>query len=325
MQAPAAPVSSSCRHTNAGLPVCWSENLRRVRKVPERRSSASRAGTAADRPSTSISLRRNFSKTQFGWSTWLADWRTQFRSASGWTPSWSATRLIAPRADSGSFLASNAIRVARCWSSTLYFLGAAITIIILPRIESLHQTRGDSPQGHRVVVQCKRYARSRGVSSTEMQLFVGMAWHEHSADISLYVTTARYTAEAQSRGTKRCLHSRSQGAWQVDVGRLGPRRSRGANPNAPVRRWSARHNTAATHDALESDPSPPSRSADFAACQPIVASTSPGNASNTSRTNLHASVPARAHSCASYSRTKFSSGSRSSKPNSFITSPLVPL
>ena len=51
---------------------------------------------------------------------------------------------MTPHADSGSFRASIAIRVARCWSSTLYFLGAAMTLIILPRIESLHQTRGDS-------------------------------------------------------------------------------------------------------------------------------------------------------------------------------------
>jgi len=49
--------------------------------------------------------------------------------------------LIAPRDDSGSFRASIAIRIARCCSSTLYFLGAAMTLIILPRIESLHQTR----------------------------------------------------------------------------------------------------------------------------------------------------------------------------------------
>ena len=169
-------------------------------------------------------MRRSFSKTQFGWSTWLADWRTQFRSASGWTPSWSATRLIAPRADSGSFLASNAIRVARCWSSTLYFLGAAMTLIILPRIESLHQTRGDSPQGHRVVVQCKRYARSRGVSSTEMQLFVGMAWHEHSADISLYVTTARYTAEAKRVAARNGVYivgRKELGRWMSGGSALG--------------------------------------------------------------------------------------------------------
>ena len=71
-------------------------------------------------------------------------WRTQFRNASGWTPSWSAIRLIAPREDPGSFRASNAIRVARCCNSTLYFLGAPMTLIILPRIESLHHTRGDS-------------------------------------------------------------------------------------------------------------------------------------------------------------------------------------
>ena len=74
----------------------------------------------------------------------ISAWRTQFRSASGCTPNWSATRLMAPHADSGSFRASIAIRVARCWSSTLYFHGAAMTLIILPRIESLHQTQDDS-------------------------------------------------------------------------------------------------------------------------------------------------------------------------------------
>ena len=51
---------------------------------------------------------------------------------------------MTPHADSGSFRASIAIRVARFWSSTLYFHGAAMTPIILPRIETLHQTRGDS-------------------------------------------------------------------------------------------------------------------------------------------------------------------------------------
>ena len=70
--------------------------------------------------------------------------RTQLRNASGWTPNCSAIRVIAPREDSGSLRASSAIRVARCCSSTLYFLGTPMTLIILPRIESLHQTRGDS-------------------------------------------------------------------------------------------------------------------------------------------------------------------------------------
>ncbi|MGN6131678.1 MAG: restriction endonuclease, partial [Nocardioidaceae bacterium] len=48
---------------------------------------------------------------------------------------------------------------------------------------------GRTADGHRVVVQCKRYALGRKVTSPEMQLFVGMAWHEHNADRPLYVTT----------------------------------------------------------------------------------------------------------------------------------------
>ncbi|MBM7529165.1 hypothetical protein [Brevibacterium luteolum] len=41
------------------------------------------------------------------------------------------------------FLAPEAIRVARAWSSTLYFLGAAM-LLIRPWDQSLHQTRGES-------------------------------------------------------------------------------------------------------------------------------------------------------------------------------------
>ena len=52
--------------------------------------------------------------------------------------------LDRPTEVSGSFRASSAIRVARCCSSTLFFLGATTALISLPRIESLHQTRGDS-------------------------------------------------------------------------------------------------------------------------------------------------------------------------------------
>ena len=41
------------------------------------------------------------------------------------------------------FLAPDAIRVARAWSSTLCFPGAAM-LLILPWDQSLHQTRGES-------------------------------------------------------------------------------------------------------------------------------------------------------------------------------------
>src|SRR3954453_19163570 len=55
-------------------------------------------------------------------------------------PSWPATRASAPGRVAGSRRASTAIRVARSRSSSGYFLGAAMTLI-LPLDESLHQTR----------------------------------------------------------------------------------------------------------------------------------------------------------------------------------------
>jgi restriction system protein len=51
------------------------------------------------------------------------------------------------------------------------------------------------PEGHRVVVQCKRYAPGNKVSSPAMQSFVGMA-HRHHAARGIYVTTSSYTRAA---------------------------------------------------------------------------------------------------------------------------------
>jgi acetyl-CoA/propionyl-CoA carboxylase biotin carboxyl carrier protein len=68
---------------------------------------------------------------------------THVRKASGWISSCSAIRLIAPVFVAGSRRASSAIRVARCLSSSLYFRGAAMTLI-LHWFESLHHTRGAS-------------------------------------------------------------------------------------------------------------------------------------------------------------------------------------
>lgn len=62
---------------------------------------------------------------------------------------------------------------------------------------------GRTPEGHQVVVQCKRYALGRRkVTSPEMQLFVGMAWNEHNADRPLYVTTTDYTPHAETLARK---------------------------------------------------------------------------------------------------------------------------
>ena len=63
------------------------------------------------------------------------------RSVSGLMPSCAPIRFNAPVRVAGSRRASTAIRVARSRSSSGYFLGAAMTLI-LTWIESLHQTRG---------------------------------------------------------------------------------------------------------------------------------------------------------------------------------------
>src|SRR5918998_1475053 len=65
---------------------------------------------------------------------------TQLRSVSGLMPSCAPICFNAPVLVAGSRRASTAIRVARSRSSSGYFLGAAMTLI-LTWIESLHQTR----------------------------------------------------------------------------------------------------------------------------------------------------------------------------------------
>jgi len=65
------------------------------------------------------------------------------RNVSGLIPSCSPTRCNAPGRVTGSRRASTAIRTARSRSSSGYFLGAAMTLI-LSGIESLHQTRHET-------------------------------------------------------------------------------------------------------------------------------------------------------------------------------------
>ncbi|RFU82914.1 restriction endonuclease [Streptomyces triticagri] len=56
---------------------------------------------------------------------------------------------------------------------------------------------GYLPDGRKLVVQCKKYAPERSVSSHDMQKFAGTARHEHGADVPLFVTTGRtFTKEA---------------------------------------------------------------------------------------------------------------------------------
>ena len=59
------------------------------------------------------------------------------------------------------------------------------------------------PAGRRLVVQCKRYAPHRGVSSPDMQKFLGTVWDEHHADLAWYVTTSGFSKPATGLAARR--------------------------------------------------------------------------------------------------------------------------
>jgi restriction endonuclease Mrr len=61
-----------------------------------------------------------------------------------------------------------------------------------------------SPDGEKVVVQCKRYARDHNVSSPEIQKFAGMVYAYHKADKGLFITTSSFTKPAIELG--KALH-----------------------------------------------------------------------------------------------------------------------
>lgn len=71
--------------------------------------------------------------------------------------------------------------------------------------------------GRKLVVQCKKYAPHRSVSSQDMQKFVGTARLEHGADVALFVTTCRaFTREALGLALRQdivALHRDLLGSW----------------------------------------------------------------------------------------------------------------
>lgn len=67
-------------------------------------------------------------------------------------------------------------------------------------------------QGHKVLVQCKRYSPRRPVGSPEIQLFIGMLVH-HQSDRGIYVTTSRFTSAASAL-------ARQHGLELIDGARL---------------------------------------------------------------------------------------------------------
>ncbi|MFE9413221.1 restriction endonuclease [Streptomyces sp. NPDC006704] len=71
--------------------------------------------------------------------------------------------------------------------------------------------------GRKLVVQVKKYAPERSVSSQDMQKFVGTARLEHGADVALFVTTCRtFTKAAMGLALRQdivALHRDLLGSW----------------------------------------------------------------------------------------------------------------
>lgn len=76
---------------------------------------------------------------------------------------------------------------------------------------------GRLADGRKLVVQVKKYAPERSVSSQDMQKFVGTARLEHGADVALFVTTCRtFTKAALGLAVRQdivALHRDLLGSW----------------------------------------------------------------------------------------------------------------
>ncbi|MFE3074328.1 restriction endonuclease [Streptomyces sp. NPDC059247] len=57
---------------------------------------------------------------------------------------------------------------------------------------------GRLPDGRKLVVQCKRYAKRRIVGSPDLQKFNGTARSEHGADVPLFGASCKFTKLARA-------------------------------------------------------------------------------------------------------------------------------
>lgn len=73
---------------------------------------------------------------------------------------------------------------------------------------------GRLPDGRKLVVQCKRYAKHRTVGSPDLQKFNGTARSEHGADVPLFVASCKFTKQARAFAAR-------HGLILVDVDLLG--------------------------------------------------------------------------------------------------------
>jgi restriction system protein len=73
---------------------------------------------------------------------------------------------------------------------------------------------GRLPDGRRMVIQCKRYAKHRSVGSRDLQTFNGTARAEHGADVPVFVASCVFTRHARDFAAR-------HGLVLIDVNLLG--------------------------------------------------------------------------------------------------------
>ncbi|MFB7456790.1 MULTISPECIES: restriction endonuclease [unclassified Streptomyces] len=96
---------------------------------------------------------------------------------------------------------------------------------------------GRLPDGRRIVIQCKRYAKHRSVGSRDLQTFNGTARAEHRADVPVFVASCVFTRPARefaARHRLRLIDVDLLGFWNsgttlaslldLDIGRSGTNR-----------------------------------------------------------------------------------------------------
>lgn len=93
------------------------------------------------------------------------------------------------------------------------------------------------PDGRKIVVQCKRFAKHRSVGSRDLQTFNGTARAEHGADVPVFVASCVFTNPARTfaaRHDLRLIDVDLLGFWntgtpltsllELDIGRSGTHR-----------------------------------------------------------------------------------------------------
>ncbi|MEV7236604.1 restriction endonuclease [Streptomyces sp. NPDC051020] len=64
---------------------------------------------------------------------------------------------------------------------------------------------GRLPDGRKIVIQCKRYAKHRTVGSRDIQTFNGTARAEHGADVPVFVASCVFTKPARAFAARQHL------------------------------------------------------------------------------------------------------------------------